>query len=428
MKKALGIIFNVFWILTVGISSVIVNVSAGVSCCLTLVGIPFGLQHFKFIPLAFAPAGKVVVTRPNKHPVLNFLWIIFGGGITSIYYSLLGFFFMLTIVGYPIAVQLFKIASFCSAPFGAEIVVEGKYSSTKDTPYDHNLVATRILENPDKTIDTPTGASTTTRNYLLSFRNAEFIANEKKYKTTRIICTIASIIVPLVAIAYIVLALNGTTELLYNKIFPDPTVQNPLANYVSLLLAPDSPLLVFMIALLPFMLAESFLLTKISTAKKALYGKILSPGNFEWLINCYPDNTEVKTFFYVSPEKMLKKLNVALSRNASPTPVIIDELNYAAHADDNVDDIFYIADESEEDANVIVMDDSAEEITEEPTIAEESALSKTEIAAPVLAEAESEIEVEIVTEGEPVAEAEVETVSEAEATVETTKNDETANV
>jgi len=63
MKKALGIIFNVFWILSVGISSVIVNATTGIACCITLIGIPFGLQHFKFIPLAFAPAGKVLV-RP----------------------------------------------------------------------------------------------------------------------------------------------------------------------------------------------------------------------------------------------------------------------------------------------------------------------------------------------------------------------------
>ena len=379
MKKALSIIFNVFWILSVGISSVIVNATTGIACCITLIGIPFGLQHFKFIPLAFAPAGKVVVSRPNKHPVLNFLWMIFGGFVTSLYYYLLGLFFMLTIVGYPIAVQLFKIASFCSAPFGAEIVVEGKYSSTKDTPYDNNVVATRILENPDKTIDTPTGVSTSTRNYLLSFRDAEFIAAEKKFKTSRVIGIISAALLLAVWVAYIIMIFNGTTNAIYLKLFPDTSSYNPLATVLSIVLGYGfSKFIPVMLSFLGFMVGMSLLvLNPVATAKKNLYGKILSPNNIKWLISCYPDNTDVKSFFYSSPEKMLKKLNVALSKGASPTPIIIEELSfYNTNEDDDLDTVLQNADECVPEADETVDEITAPEAEE--TVAEEITTDVTE--------------------------------------------------
>ena len=414
MKKTLGIIFNIFWIIFVGIQSAILSALTGAACCLTLVGIPFGIQHFKFIPLAFAPAGKVVVIRPNKRPVLNFLWMIFGGFTSMLYFSLLGLVLTCTVVGYPVAVQLFKIANFCAAPFGAEIVIEGKYSSTKDTNYDQSVVATRILENPDKTIDTPTGITTSTRNYLLSFRDARFIENEKKFKLTRLVYIASAILMPIVAIVYVILAATGPTEALYNMIFPEAEqAHNMLASYLALVLKPfsTSALLAILFPFTLVLLGEAGMLGKFMTARNALYGKILSPGNIQWLINCYPDNTDVKSFFYSSPEKMLRKLNVALSRGASRTPVVIDELNYSVQDDDNVDDVLCIANNEPEDNFTVTAEPKAEEIVANEVIAEApEAVAANEITAEVVTEepaAEPEAEIEIVEE--PATEPEVET-------------------
>ena len=58
MKKFFQVVFNIFWILTGGLVSAISSALIGAASCLTIIGIPFGLQHFKFIPLAFAPAEK----------------------------------------------------------------------------------------------------------------------------------------------------------------------------------------------------------------------------------------------------------------------------------------------------------------------------------------------------------------------------------
>lgn len=59
----LGFIGNVIWFLFGGIWLGLGHLILGALCCLTVIGIPFGLQHFKFAGLAFAPIGKAIVDR-----------------------------------------------------------------------------------------------------------------------------------------------------------------------------------------------------------------------------------------------------------------------------------------------------------------------------------------------------------------------------
>ena len=56
----LSIIMNVIWILLGGLEIAFLHVGFGLLCCLTIVGIPFGLQHFKMAILAFVPFGKTI--------------------------------------------------------------------------------------------------------------------------------------------------------------------------------------------------------------------------------------------------------------------------------------------------------------------------------------------------------------------------------
>ena len=53
---------NFLWILLAGIWLAISHVLAGISYCLTIIGIPFGLAHFKLAAVSFAPLGKEVVS------------------------------------------------------------------------------------------------------------------------------------------------------------------------------------------------------------------------------------------------------------------------------------------------------------------------------------------------------------------------------
>ena len=55
-------LMNLLWIVLAGIWLAIAHVISGVVLCLTLIGIPFGLAHFKLARVSFAPLGKRVVS------------------------------------------------------------------------------------------------------------------------------------------------------------------------------------------------------------------------------------------------------------------------------------------------------------------------------------------------------------------------------
>lgn len=144
MKKVGQTVFNIFWVLLVGLTSAISSGITGIALCLTIIGIPLGLQYFKYIKLVFAPAGKVVARKFSAHPVLNTFWLIFGGLEWYIIYQLLALLFYITIIGIPIGRQLTKIADFHLAPFGCEVVAEDEYTERKDTSHNEGLLLRRI--------------------------------------------------------------------------------------------------------------------------------------------------------------------------------------------------------------------------------------------------------------------------------------------
>ncbi len=57
----LGLLLNVIWFLLGGWYIALVHVLIGAAQCLTIIGIPFGIQHFKLAVIALAPVGKEVV-------------------------------------------------------------------------------------------------------------------------------------------------------------------------------------------------------------------------------------------------------------------------------------------------------------------------------------------------------------------------------
>ncbi len=193
-KKVLNLIFNVYWILSVGLTSAISSGLTGIACVLSILGIPFGIQHFKFIPLVFAPAGKRVATKFSSHPFLNTFWLIFGGLEMYVLYTIVAWFFHITYIGRPIARQLKKIAVFNLAPFGCEIVGEYQYSSKKNTMHDYNLLASYILADKDRKIAEDTTALTyafgAKKNTPKSDRLKEFIRWSETFVTAPIILTL----------------------------------------------------------------------------------------------------------------------------------------------------------------------------------------------------------------------------------------------
>lgn len=118
------ILGNILWIiLGGGLALFLEYLFAGAALCLTIVGIPFGVQAFKLSLLALLPFGKEIVPSGNGAegclPVfLNVLWIILGGFWITLTHVFFGILCALTIIGIPFAVQHMKLAALALTPFG----------------------------------------------------------------------------------------------------------------------------------------------------------------------------------------------------------------------------------------------------------------------------------------------------------------------
>lgn len=62
LTGAIGFVFNVLWLFPIGLTLCVGHLVLALFYCLTLIGIPFGLQHFKLAGLALWPVGRRVVS------------------------------------------------------------------------------------------------------------------------------------------------------------------------------------------------------------------------------------------------------------------------------------------------------------------------------------------------------------------------------
>lgn len=59
----LGLIGNIIWFLFAGIWLAIGHILSAIACFVTIIGIPFAIQHLKLAGIAIAPIGKTIVTK-----------------------------------------------------------------------------------------------------------------------------------------------------------------------------------------------------------------------------------------------------------------------------------------------------------------------------------------------------------------------------
>lgn len=115
---------NILWLIFGGLFSAIIWMLAGVVMCITIIGIPFGLQCFKLAGLVLWPFGRTVSAGNFGFGgmLLNILWIILIGWELFINHTTWGVILCISVVGIPFGLQHFKFALMSFIPFGAEII------------------------------------------------------------------------------------------------------------------------------------------------------------------------------------------------------------------------------------------------------------------------------------------------------------------
>lgn len=115
------LIGNILWLIFTGIVSALAWLFLGLLWCITIIGIPFGKQCFKFASLSLWPMGKRVNVNFDKHPIANIIWLVFGGLEIAVGFLIAGLLWCITIIGIPFGKQCFKLAKLAIMPFGARI-------------------------------------------------------------------------------------------------------------------------------------------------------------------------------------------------------------------------------------------------------------------------------------------------------------------
>lgn len=116
-------IANIIWIIFGGLFTAIWWCLAGLLFYITIIGIPLGRQCFKMASLTLAPFGKTIVYGGGAPSLIaNIFWLILAGLPMAISYACLGVVYCITVIGVPVGLQCFKMAKLSLLPFGAKVI------------------------------------------------------------------------------------------------------------------------------------------------------------------------------------------------------------------------------------------------------------------------------------------------------------------
>ena len=116
---------NILWLVLGGLLVAFYYWIVGLLTCITIIGIPFGIQLIKMGTFALWPFGHEVTSGPNDSGclaiIMNVIWILIGGVEIAVLHLTFGMLCCVTIVGIPFGLQHFKMAFLALVPFGKQI-------------------------------------------------------------------------------------------------------------------------------------------------------------------------------------------------------------------------------------------------------------------------------------------------------------------
>ncbi|NJN81064.1 MAG: YccF domain-containing protein [Caldilineaceae bacterium] len=116
---------NIIWLIFGGFVTGVGYILGGALLCLTIIGIPFGVQSMKLGVAMFAPFGKEVVETDGANgclpTVFNVIWLVFFGWEIALAHALSALILAITIIGIPFAKQHVKLIPLSLLPFGRDL-------------------------------------------------------------------------------------------------------------------------------------------------------------------------------------------------------------------------------------------------------------------------------------------------------------------
>ncbi len=121
----MSLLGNIVWLLFGGLIISLAYMLFGALLCLTIVGIPFGLQAMRLGVATLAPFGKEVVSRPRQSTlglIFDIIWILLFGWEIAMTHLVAALILAITIVGLPFSKQHIKLVPVALFPFNQELV------------------------------------------------------------------------------------------------------------------------------------------------------------------------------------------------------------------------------------------------------------------------------------------------------------------
>ncbi len=133
----MSLLGNIIWLIFGGLIAGLGYIVGGLLLCLTIIGIPFGLQSIKLGVATFTPFGKEIVETENANSTLrvifNVLWLlVFGWGIALAHLTS-AVLLAITIIGIPFAKQHIKLIPIALFPFGRTLQASGPRAPATST-------------------------------------------------------------------------------------------------------------------------------------------------------------------------------------------------------------------------------------------------------------------------------------------------------
>ncbi len=121
----MSLIGNIIWLLFGGLIAGLGYIIGGLLTCLTIIGIPFGLQAIKIGFAALTPFGKEIVVDKAADSLLKLIfdviWIVLFGWEIAIAHLTAAAILAVTIIGLPFAKQHLKLIILALLPFGRDL-------------------------------------------------------------------------------------------------------------------------------------------------------------------------------------------------------------------------------------------------------------------------------------------------------------------